>query len=258
MNIYKVIIGYRGTYYSGWQSQKNNNGIQDILKKTLYNVFKLDCDVIGASRTDSGVHAEGQVALFCFSINIDYDLLFLKKIINDHLPSDIWIRDLEIADKIFHPRKDVKRKTYSYFLSLQKVDPLISSYVYFHRIFLNVDIFESLLNKFVGTHHFGSFVTGKYPEELYIKTIEKCEIIKNESDLLFKDKNVIQIDIIGNSFLRYMIRRIVGACITLASAKKSIYSIEFLLKNPNSRRPLFKAPAEGLMLRNIEYKKIQN
>lgn len=251
---YKAIISYQGTNYRGWQSQTNGLGIEDILKKTLYDIFKLECTIIGASRTDSGVHAEAQVVLLKIPKNLAHDLLFLKKIINDHLPYDICINDLSVVDDYFHPRKNVDYKIYSYFLTFQKPNTLYSSYVYFHKTPVNLSLFEEYLEKFKGTHHFGSFVTGEYPEELYIKTIQECKIIKDSNLKLFKDEQIIQIDIQGNGFLRYMIRRMIGACITLASSNKEGYTIKFLLDNPRADRPLFKMPPQGLILRTIKYK----
>lgn len=248
MKTYKIVVSYDGTDYYGWQIQPDKVTISHILEKQFKAVFKKNIKIIGASRTDSGVHALGQVAKFETDINIKPEILI--KAWNNLLPSNILIRSIELVNSDFHPRAKVKQKTYYYNFTTKKAIPLISNYVYSLKSYRHAIDFDKLkvaLNIFVGTHDFRSFCTG-YEQESTIRTIDSISLV------YLKRYKIYQIQVKGKSFLRYMIRRIVGACLEIANSKKRhINELKIALEKPNPEQNLFTAPANGLILRKIIY-----
>lgn len=247
MNRYKIIISYDGTDYHGWQIQPKNITISKVLQDTFKSVFKKDIKIIGASRTDSGVHALGQVAKFDLDLNIKPEVIL--KAWNSVLPNDILIRSLEKVNIDFHPRKFVKEKIYYYNFSLIKPSPLISNYVYWLKQYnrLDLDKLNFSLNLFVGTHDFRSFVTGK-------ENISTVKTINSIKLLYLKRFKIYQIQFRGQSFLRYMIRRITGAALKTASLNSlSISNLNYILNSCDPENNLYTAPALGLILRKILY-----
>ncbi len=252
LKAYKAIISYDGTEYKGWQSQKNKHGIVDILKKSIHSCFCLPVDtieIVGASRTDAGVHAHNQVARIMLPAIQDEKRLC--KVINDHLPSDIHIRSLISCDQFFNPRHNVLSKTYYYYITFIRPLPLQSRYIYYYPYPLDLLIFEEALKYFVGTHDFQSFAT-KCTDRITVKTIDECRVERINDDI-----HTIRVCIVGHSFLHHMVRRMVGAALTLASQNKEPNTITKILLLKNARQPLLNAPAKGLILWDIHYKEKQ-
>jgi len=241
----KGIIAYQGTYYNGWQSQKDGKSVQDIVEKSLLKLFKLKQRIAGASRTDAGVHAFGQVLkLRCPILNIDINCLL--KIINENLSTDICLRKLEYCDELFSPRFDAKKKLYNYFISSKKIMPWNNTYVALYKYKYNFDIFNQALSQFIGTHDFTAFSTGSENKNA-IRIIYRCEAKIINEDL-------IMVSIEGNGFLRYMVRRIIAAALTIATKNHSTDIIIEYLNNKNSSNQLYNMPPNGLILTEIGYK----
>ena len=244
---YKLIIAYDGTNYQGWQEQKSGSTIAGTLKKIFKYVFQKDISMVGASRTDAGVHANHQVARIKTDLKINATQL--KNAWNRGIPEDILIKSLTKITTAFHPQKNVKQKTYVYKIFLKRPSPFIQRYGYYLDFEIDIKKLKNALKVFVGKHDFRSFCTG-YEMDSTIRTIDSI-IVKN-----IKSENALEIIIKGESFLRYMIRRIVGAALEVASRKK--LDEEVLIKalkekNPQQRLPT--APAKGLTLFKIEYKR---
>lgn len=249
MQNYKIVISYDGTRYHGWQIQPNDITVSQLLQDSFRSIFKKDIKIIGASRTDSGVHALGQVAKFQTDIRVKPDLLL--KIWNNKLPSDILIRSLELVQDNFHPRAFVKGKIYYYNFSVNKPSPIISNYVYWLKQYryniIDLNKLYNSLQVFVGTHDFRSFCTGQEHKST-VKTIDSIKLLH------LKKFGIYQIQFKGQSFLRYMIRRITGACLKLStSSKLSIEDLKVALDECNPEQNLNTAPALGLILRKIIY-----
>lgn len=246
MNQYRLIIAYDGTDYSGWQVQPDQSAVANILQNTFTHVFNTPIKIIGASRTDAGVHAVGQVAVVITDLAIDAEKML--KVWNDHLPADIMIRSLIPVDASFHPQRNVKQKTYWYHIFPNRPLPFIQRYGYhFKYPFDHVKLYKAL-QVFVGTHDFRSFCTG-YEQESTIRTIDSIKVHH------IKRFNVWRIEVKGPGFLRYMIRRIVGAALEVASRDYlSIDDLRAVLLEKNPAQTLPNAPAQGLMLYKIIYK----
>ncbi len=241
INSYRAICLYDGTDYFGWQAQKDKKTIQGTIEKAIFDIWKIDKRIFGASRTDAGVHSEGQI-IKLFLPNFCNEKR-LEKTLNNHLPKDILIKNLEVCDGKFSPRYYSKRKIYNYFFSFRKLNPFEARYIYHY--FYKCDLLKvsDVLKIFIGTYDFSSFCSDneKYSK---IRTIYRCELIK-VSDGIFK------IEIEGNAFLRYMIRRIVGAALTAGTKDYSVDFIKEILNKKNPSNHLYNVPAKGLILKNI-------
>lgn len=249
MTKYAAILAYEGTNYHGWQAQEQVPSIECTLKKVFKRTIGAPSCLVAASRTDAGVHALGQVIMFKHHINMNPEKL--KKIINDALPQDILIKSLMHARDNFHPWYDVTKKEYIYSFSTVRPLPEKSRFIWYCRSFVNIEHLIKALNIFVGTHDFAAFATLEHTTQKdSIKTIHSiaCEYIEQYT--------YWNIKIIGPSFLRHMIRRIIGAAIFLAQHKHiplEIVAESLFLKKRMLEFPT--APAQGLLLHTITYDK---
>lgn len=244
MPFYKMVIAYDGTSYHGWQRQRGVPTIVGELERSFKEVFKKDISIVGASRTDAGVHALGQVARF-----------FLEKPIcerrirfawNNVLPAALLIRSLAEVTEPFHPQKGVSEKVYHYHFFQKRPLPLYARYGYFAGKVDEEKLCEGL-RFFVGTHDYRSFCTGDEIENT-IRTIHSITVEP------LPRYGAWRISVKGPGFLRYMIRRIVGACIDIASSpSRSTAELLQALEEKDPRQNLHVAPSCGLVLRSIHY-----
>lgn len=247
MRTYKLIIAYDGSDYFGWQALPNKPSLAATLNYAFKTVFKKDIKVLGASRTDAGVHALGQVAHITTDLNISADKL--KWAWNNALPADISIRSLELVDDNFNPFCNVEQKIYHYHFFTERPLPFIQRYGYFYPYKIDFDILKQALQTFVGTHDFCAF---KSSEDLRTNTIRTIDAIS--LDYLPRYK-AYRITVKGQKFLRHMIRRIVGASLSVASNKNhTLTMLQQVMASCNPRHTLPNAPAQGLMLYKIIYK----
>lgn len=247
MNYYKCIVAYDGTDYFGWQLQPDRPTVVYALQHAFNTVFKCDTIIVGASRTDAGVHALGQVALCRTELDIDAQHLMWAW--NNKLPKNILIRSCERVSENFHPQRNVLQKTYRYYFCCECPLPILSRYRWFVRNALDIEKLQSCLSLFIGTHDFRSFCTGHDMGDDTIRTIDAIDLGFLESESAYC------IEVKGPSFLRYMIRRIIGASMTVAGRQHLqvdyVYKV-LLAKNPLQQLPT--APAQGLVLQSIIYR----
>jgi tRNA pseudouridine38-40 synthase len=244
MNKYKIIVQYDGSSFSGFQSQKNLNTIQDKIEHSLSFLNQNNLiRVLGASRTDAGVQALGQVAHFYFDTELPLNAI--KRAINARLPLQIRIIDIKAVNTEFHSRFDATKKQYLYQCSLTE-NPLLSKD---HFVLKEIDFerLKDIEHELLGKHNFLSF--SKFDIE---KKNTICEIFKSkwalEHDKLFY---IIE----GDRFLHHMVRYLVGTMIGYMEKKISTEEFLSLLQNPIKDAKLFKAPAHGLILNKIFYEK---
>lgn len=244
MNTYRISVAYDGSNYFGWQAQPKLPTIETTLKKIFSSVFGHSVAILGASRTDAGVHAAGQVAR-CIT-TLDLDSVDIMRAWNNALPSDIVIRSMErVID--FHPFYNVDYKIYYYHFFLKRPLPFFQQYGWFFRYSLDINKLNNALRLFVGTHDFRSFCTGNGREN----TVRTIDVVSLD---YFRKYNAYRITIKGHSFLQHMIRRIVGACLDVASQDN--LSLDYLtraLEKKDPKQTLLNAPAKGLLLRKIVY-----
>jgi tRNA pseudouridine38-40 synthase len=237
---YKLVIAYDGTDFAGWQVQKNQKSIANVIENRFYNVFKKKIHLAAASRTDAGVHAYGQVASFKTDLAIDPQKMRWA------LPPAINLRSLEIICDTFNPRYDVVQKVYWYHFFLKQPSPWVQRFGYYHPTVFNYELLQDSLQYFVGTHDFRSFCSGSDLKNT-MRTIDSIELVFNEQ------WDAYRIVFYGKSFLRYMIRRIVGACFEINQKKSDPIILKKILEEKNPCQLFSTAPAHGLMLYEVNY-----
>jgi len=246
MNHYKLVIAYDGTDYCGWQEQKNKPSITEALKKAFGLVFAKEVSILGASRTDARVHALGQVAL-C-KTGLDIPIQKMKQAWNNALPANIMIRSLQQKSPPFHPYYNVKQKTYHYHFFLNRPLPFLSRYGWYYPYSIDGAMLKKALDFFIGTHDFVSFRSSEDIRENTLRTIDVISLT------YIKRFKMYRITIKGQKFLHHMIRRIVGASMTVASRNnRSLHVLKEVMAAQNSNNFLPNAPAQGLLLYNITY-----
>jgi tRNA pseudouridine38-40 synthase len=244
MKRYKLEIAYDGTHYCGWQIQPNGITIEEVINQKLSELLREDIRVIGASRTDSGVHALGNVAVFDSETNIPGDKLSYA--LNQRLPNDIVVQSsCQVADD-FHPRYCDTRKTYEYQIYNAKFEnPLYSRYSHFVFLPLDVEKMQQAADIIKGEHDFKSFCSARGQQQTTVREIYELNVTK--------EGNIIKIRINGNGFLYNMVRIIVG---TLIKVGLGVYPPEYvqeILDSKDRTKAGPKVPAKGLKLVEIEY-----
>lgn len=239
---YKTIVMYDGTLFHGFQSQDNLRTVQDEIEKVLKVVTKKDTKIYPAGRTDTGVHALGQV--FHFDYDVQMQEWQIKNAINSRLPKDIYISHINITDDNFHARYQAVKKTYQYIINLNEFNPLNKNYCYYYKYKLDIDKMINASKIFVGEHDFKTF-TKNHKLENTIRTIYNIDF--NIQD------NVIKINITGNGFLHNMVRIIVAMLIEVGNNRLTEDQLLAALNNKNRKYAPKLAPANGLYLLNVEY-----
>ncbi|MDP3788662.1 MAG: tRNA pseudouridine(38-40) synthase TruA [Candidatus Chromulinivorax sp.] len=245
MAVYKMVVSYDGTAYHGWQRQPEDISVVQVLEESFKAVFKQKISISGASRTDAGVHALGQVASFALDMKIAPETL--KFAWNNALPHDVLILNIHITADIFNPRHAVISKTYHYSFFTERPLPFVQQYGWYFSRPVDLEVLQQALLIFVGTHDFRSFCTG-YDMHSTIRTIHSIHL---EYDVAMKAHRIV---VKGPGFLRYMIRRIVGAALAVASKEQfSCDDIRVALEKKDPAQILPNSPAKGLLLYEIEY-----
>ena len=240
---YLITFSYDGTNYNGYQKQLNKNTIQDKIESALNKITSNRIIIHASGRTDSKVHALNQKAHF--DLDKEYDLYKLKKSINSLIPEDIHISKIEVVDNDFHARFNVKEKEYIYKLNIGDYNPIDRNYVYQYNKELDLDKMIEASKYLLGEHNFKSFTKTDDSKEDYIRNIYKINIIKKD--------NIITFDFIGNGFLRYMIRNIVGTLIEVGENKLDPIKVKEILDSQNRKNAGKTAHPEGLYLYNVKY-----
>lgn len=240
---FKLTIEYEGTRYSGWQKQENAKTIQGSIIKAALDVFGDDFkDLQGSGRTDGGVHAICQVAHLDAKTMLAPEILKLK--LNDLLPHDINILEVEKVNKEFHARHDAKSRSYIYQISRRRT-AFGKNFVWWIKDELDFKKMESASKLFLGMNNFASFSDDE-PEDKSTKVLIDEIQIKEEGDLIL-------IRIIGSHFIWKMVRRIVGVLAEVGRGKKSEQDILFYLNNKTNEPAKFTAPPSGLFLESVTY-----
>ena len=242
----KLTIAYDGTNYCGWQVQPNGITIEEVLNKALSKLTGEDIAVIGASRTDSGVHAMGNVAVFDTNTTIPPDRIAVS--LNQRLPEDIVIVHSEEVPADFHPRYCDCSKTYEYhIINTRTPIPTKRLTNYFVSYKLNIENMKKAASYLVGEHDFVSFCNVRTDVENTVRTITALDILTNG--------NEITIRITGNGFLYNMVRIIVGTLIRVGRGFYEPEKVKEILEAKDRKAAGVTAPAHGLMLMEIHYEK---
>lgn len=243
---FKIIVAYDGTDYYGWQIQKLPPTIAQALQDAFLQVFSKKISFRVASRTDAGVHANGQVATFSVDLPINPETMM--RAWNNILPQSIVIRSIVQVPLGYNPHQGVVGKTYWYHVFTERPLPFFARYGWYYRYPLDADKLLRALKVFLGTHDFRSFSTGDDRGDDTIRTINAVDVS------YIPEMSAYRIAITGPKFLHYMVRRMVGACLHVAR-HESIHEdfIKKVLEAKNPDHILPNAPAQGLTLYKIEY-----
>ena len=242
----KLVVSYDGTAYCGWQLQPNGVTIEEVLNKALSSLLKEDIQVIGASRTDSGVHAMGNVAVFDTESRIPGDKICFA--LNQRLPDDVRIQASEEVPLTFHPRKVNCVKTYEYKILNRKIDmPLQRLYSHFCYFNLDLEKMQKAASYLIGEHDFKSFCTVRTQAEETVRTIYSLTVTKAD--------DLITIRISGSGFLYNMVRIIAGTLVKIGMGVYPPEKMEEILEEKNRAAAGPTIPARGLTLVSLEYEK---
>lgn len=240
----KLVVAYDGTNYCGWQIQPNGTTIESVLNEHLSALLKEDITVTGASRTDSGVHSLGNVAIFDTNTRMPAEKISFA--LNQKLPEDIVVQDSCEVPLDWHPRYQKGRKTYEYrILNRTFRDPTRRLDTYFYHYPLNVEGMQEAASYLEGEHDFKSFCAVGAQVKTTIRTIYDCKVTKNA--------DIITIRVTGNGFLYNMVRIIAGTLIKVGNGDIKPEEIHAILAacDRNAAGPT--APAQGLTMMGIQY-----
>lgn len=240
----RLTVAYDGTAYHGWQVQNNGETIESVLNRELSALLKEEIVVVGASRTDSGVHALGNVAVFDTESRIPAEKISYA--LNQRLPSDIRIQKSEQVADDFHPRKVNGRKTYEYRILNREFElPSMRLNSYFFHGKLNVDHMQQAAKYFLGEHDFRSFCSVHTQAEDTVRTIYSLDVMR--------DGECIVIRVCGSGFLYNMVRIIAGTLIQVGLGKIAPAEIPSILAARDRKASGPTAPAHGLTLVSLTY-----
>ena len=239
---YKMIVSYDGSFFHGFQRQKNDVSVQEVLEEKLTEILKTNIVVHASGRTDAGVHAIGQVIHFDSSQYVP--VLNLKKILNKKVYPHIYITSAEMVDESFHSRKSARLKEYHYFVSINTFDPFKANYLYFFHDRIDLSKIREAMEYIVGTHDFRSFSKNK--------TISSCIRTITKFDLIIKD-GILEFVIIGSGFMYNMVRIIIALMLKVGEGKLQPSDIGKIIEGKQSRLAPYVAPAGGLYLWKVYY-----
>lgn len=242
-----MVVAYDGTNYCGWQVQPNGITIEEVLNRSLSNLLGEKIEVMGASRTDSGVHSLGNVAVFDTNTRMPADKIAFA--LNQRLPEDIVVQGSCEVPSDWHPRYQESTKTYEYrILNRTFRMPTRRLDTYFYHYPLDVEQMSEAASYLVGTHDFASFCAANAQVKSTVRTIYSCTAQK--------ENDIITIRVTGNGFLYNMVRVIAGTLIEVGAGKRRPEEIKDILAAENRDAAGPTAPAQGLTMMGIEYKQI--
>lgn len=240
----KLTVAYDGTNYCGWQVQPNGITVQEVLNQCLSEFTGENIETIGASRTDAGVHALGNVVVFDTEMRMPGDKFSFA--LNQRLPEDIRIQKSEEVDADFHPRYVKSQKTYEYrILNCRFPIPTERFYSHFTYIPLDVDKMKEAASYLIGEHDFKSFCGTGAQVKTTVRTVKEIQIEKSGDR--------ITIRITGEGFLYNMVRIIAGTLMDIGGGLYSPEKMKKILEAKDRKKAGPTAPARGLTLMKIQY-----
>jgi tRNA pseudouridine38-40 synthase len=242
MPTWKMVVEYKGTRYRGWQEQTNAATVQGELHKAAEAVLGHRAEIVGAGRTDAGVHALNQVAHLKTPEPVPPGLLLHR--LNDHLPADINIKDVTLAPAHFHARHDAIERYYIYQIATRRT-AFAKPFVWWVKDRLDPAVMQAGARCLVGRHDFSSFSEqGKDPASPIVE-VTHCRLEIQGDLILFR---------IGAShYLWKMVRRIVGVLVEIGRGKLEAGDLEKFMKAPPDAIAAWTAPPSGLFLEYVRY-----
>ena len=242
---YRMLIQYDGTRYVGWQKQGNTDAtVQGKFEQLLSRLYGYEIEVFGAGRTDAGVHAAGQVANFKLETQEDTEELMKK--INQYLPEDIAVIQLEEAEARFHSRLNAQGKTYVYRIWNSSV-PNVFERRFVLRLAekLDIEAMRAAARELTGTHDFRAFCSLKRYKKSTVRSIYSLEIEEEGPE--------IRLIVRGDGFLYNMVRILAGTLIEVGLGERKPEEMQTILASEDRLQAGYTAPPQGLILQEVWY-----
>ncbi|MFT5661262.1 MAG: tRNA pseudouridine38-40 synthase [Sulfurimonas sp.] len=253
MYYHRLIISYKGTSYFGWQELGINEQkptVQASIQQVLNKICKhKSCSISTASRTDAGVHAQGQVVKITIPLAIESEKLLLG--MNSLLPGDIRILQCQPCSAEFNPNRDSKSKEYHYYFCTDTIYNPVFNDTVTHTGSLDIELMRQASQLFIGEHDFYSFAKRDTKMDSTFRTVLSCEILKAPSSTFTNE--IYYLKIVGKGFLRHMVRYIAGALFALGKNQLSLSTIGEALVNRKEEKISSRAKSRGLHLIQISY-----
>lgn len=239
-----LTVAYDGTAYHGWQIQPNGETIEGILNRCLSETLGEKIEVIGASRTDSGVHAMGNIAVFDTDSPIPADKISYA--LNQRLPEDIKIQKSEEVASDFHPRHCESRKTYEYRIYCAPFPmPVKRLYAHYTYIPMDVERMRRGASYLVGKHDFKSFCSAEAQVETTVRQVDSVEVVQEGQEIVIR--------VAGRGFLYNMVRIIAGTLMEVGRGHIAPEEVKTILEAKDRQAAGPTAPACGLTLMKYEF-----
>lgn len=255
----KITLAYDGTNYHGWQIQPNGITVQSVIEKSLERLFKREIKVIGQGRTDTGVHAIGQIASFKVPAIALKNMKIpqIKNALNSVLPQDIAVMDVEPVSLDFHPRFDARERVYRYVVCNDHNKHVFGqNFFYSYQYKLNLSKMREGAKYLVGEHDFSSFQCKKTDNENPVRTIKNITIARRDfasaNFLKLKNKAVV-FEITANAFLYNMVRIIVGTLLDVGRGRIKPQNVKEILAGRDRNLAGETVSAYGLCLITVHY-----
>ncbi|HVV99025.1 MAG TPA: tRNA pseudouridine(38-40) synthase TruA [Planctomycetaceae bacterium] len=258
----RLQLAYDGTDYCGWQRQTNGTSIQEAVETAIERITRAHSDVIGAGRTDAGVHAAGQVAHFYTESQIP--CYKIRTGMQNFLPKDIVVVSAEDVPPQFHARYNAQRKRYRYLIDNSEAPlPFLRRFTHHVRDRLDVEAMHAAAQELVGRHDFRSFESHWPNKADSIRTIEALTIRRTAGWPIWYDQSwkseasaggpFICLDIVADGFLYNMVRSITGTLLEAGRGKLTRDDVRHILVGQDRSRAGMTAPASGLCLVEVDY-----
>jgi tRNA pseudouridine38-40 synthase len=252
MQRYKLTLAYDGSGFHGWQKQHPPGGrplrtVQQVVEDALTRLLRQPVTVVGASRTDAGVHAQGQVAQFDADTPIPVERML--KALRGRLPDDVDALALQTAPPTFRAINDVTTKQYRYRIWNDPAKPLGYRHLLYHGfVSLDVPRMQEAAARLVGTHDFAGFTAAHHGRESTVRAIHRCEVSRDDTE-----PSIITITVEGNGFLYNMVRIIAGTLFEVGRGRFDPERVDEVLRTGDRRLAGPTLGPEGLCLQWIKY-----
>jgi tRNA pseudouridine38-40 synthase len=247
---HKLTIAYRGTAFSGWQRQTAKRTVQECIEAALEKIWGHAISLQGSGRTDTGVHALGQIA--SFNASRLHAALVLRRALNANLPHDVRIVKCQLVSPAFHARFDAKGKTYRYLVWNGHVQDPFTLDTHWHvPREVNFAAMRRAARLLLGRHDFATFTSNPgYERESTVRTMKRASLVRKGETLVFHFS--------ADGFLYRMVRNLVGAIVRVGLGKITVEDFGRILRACSRSEAPATAPACGLYLMNVTYSKKQN
>lgn len=241
----KLIIEYDGKNYNGWQTQPGLPTVQKTIEKCLSKITGEEVKIHGSGRTDSGVHALGQVANFKTKTHLECGKI--QKGLNSILPADISICEVKEMPDEFHAQFSCKSKIYQYnILNQPYPSALLQGRVWYIPFKLNIKKMKEASRHLIGEHDFSVFAAADAEVKTTVRTVISLNLKKTR-------KGIVELEIEANGFLKRMVRIITGTLVQVGKEKLTPLQFNDIMKSKNKNKHVVSAPPEGLFLKKVNY-----